>query len=862
MATYTTYTYEVGGPLSLDSLCYIERKADKDLLESLMKGEYSNILCPRQTGKSSLQIRTMSKLNAMGYSCAILDMTSIVSREIREEQFYASIIKVLADNFQLNFDLNVWWEKNKLISSLQKLNKFIEGILLRNLTGPLVVFIEEVDSVLSLKFPFDDFFAFIRACHNIRSYKKEYNRITFSVFGVANPSDLISDKDRTPFNIGKQFELNGFTYQEALPLTTGLKESFADPQQILKKVLYYSGGQPFLTQKILKLLADSSAKIKKKNKENLVGNLVENSIVTAWEINDNPEHLRTIRDRILRNQSNASRLLSLYKDVLSNKTVNVNNNIDQIELLLSGIVKKSKGKLSVTNKIYKKIFNKKWVLATLDQLRPYAKQMKAWYVSNCKDDSRLITGLALKEALEWSKQKEIGNQDYRYLSESQNFDKKIAINEADRISSIKAQELLNDVTIFLNKIDPKLYVNKFTRKTIWKEIINIFAKIIERYQFNSSFCYLSDSNDLSTLRNIAHYPEGINIPEEIVLLSDNHLSKFLNNKDGIEISFKNSDIKLIDNQLPSVFTSSSVYLYANEIIPHNIVLIGFEIKQNGHLIKLEKTILDISVERIINYIRNSIFQTEQQSLMAMYGHQISRDISLIESGITYMERYGYSDKDVSDPKIAEIIKASKLSIKRGLAKLRLISLNYGDIVASQAFLEGTEMINSRKSETVDIIRVIKNIIEFYKPFLLKEAKVIRVEGPLTECKVSTLEEPLQLIFWNIIDNAIKFAYKNTTITVNISDKINTYVIKVSNLGIGLAKDENLKVFNQYYRSRLTKLHAPPGQGLGLFTVSRQMHFLFPKGSLTINSHASSKTDEGRFEGDRYITTVKITIPKG
>ncbi|HEY9635021.1 MAG TPA: AAA-like domain-containing protein [Coleofasciculaceae cyanobacterium] len=75
--------------------------------------------------------------------------------------------------------------------------------------------IDEIDSILSRDFPIDDFFALIRFLYNQRAIEPEYKRITFAIFGVATPSDLIQDSNRTPFNIGKAIELHGFIWRNA-----------------------------------------------------------------------------------------------------------------------------------------------------------------------------------------------------------------------------------------------------------------------------------------------------------------------------------------------------------------------------------------------------------------------------------------------------------------------------------------------------------------------------------------------------------------------------------------------------------------------------------------------------------------------
>lgn len=99
-----------------------------------------------------------------------------------------------------------------------------------------------------------DFFALIRECYNRRAEKSDYDRLSFALLGVTTPSDLIQDKQRTPFNVGRPIELMGFQLQEAEPLAQGLVVKFSRPEVLMQTVLGWTGGQPFLTQKVCKLV--------------------------------------------------------------------------------------------------------------------------------------------------------------------------------------------------------------------------------------------------------------------------------------------------------------------------------------------------------------------------------------------------------------------------------------------------------------------------------------------------------------------------------------------------------------------------------------------------------------------------------
>lgn len=133
---------------------------------------------------------------------------------------------------------------------------------------------------------------------------------------------------------------------------------------------------------------------------------------------DEPEHLRTIRARILRDEERAGYLLDLYQQICSYGEVLNNESAEQNELLLSGLVGKQQDKLRVYNRIYQEVFNQNWVEAELKKLRPYSEAFRAWVASGFVDESRLLRGNALKDAEEWAKDKNLSYQDKQFLAAS------------------------------------------------------------------------------------------------------------------------------------------------------------------------------------------------------------------------------------------------------------------------------------------------------------------------------------------------------------------------------------------------------------------------------------------------------------
>lgn len=256
----------------------------------------------------------------------------------------------------------------------------------------------------------------------------------------------------------------------------------------------WTGGQPFLTQKLCDLILKSPEPIPAINEAKWVAQLVRSRVIKDWESQDDPKHLTTIRDRLLSEQQRVGRLLGLYKKILDsedNKAGKVifDDSFEQWQLRLSGLVVKDDDELRVQNRIYKNVFGRRWVNDALGDWHPYAKNITDWLASDCQDELFLLREKVLEDVVAWAEDKSLSDEGYKFLIASLRIDRreieaKLAATEERLENQHQLVVRLSTLSVLKKKLGIALKTKSKINENLQQMVLNSKNKLVKAKNTN------------------------------------------------------------------------------------------------------------------------------------------------------------------------------------------------------------------------------------------------------------------------------------------------------------------------------------------------------------------------------------------
>lgn len=195
--------------------------------------------------------------------------------------------------------------------------------------------------------------------------------------------------------------------------------------------------------------------------------------------------------------------------------------------------------------------------------------------------------------------------------------------------------------------------------------------------------------------------------------------------------------------------------------------------------------------------RETEMAREQQEFVAMVSHEFRTPIAIIDSSLQGLKRHEHGMPDE--------VSARYGRIRRATLRLQELIGNFlaGDRLKQARFLPG--------SEHIDLFQLVARAaerVEFQNMIFRADELGAVVAGDT---------ELLRVVFFNILNNAIKYSPPNGAIHVDGLVKEGFAEVRIRDSGTGIAPADLMHIFEKHYRAVSNKA---AGSGLGLYIVRR------------------------------------------
>jgi len=254
--------------------------------------------------------------------------------------------------------------------------------------------------------------------------------------------------------------------------------------------------------------------------------------------------------------------------------------------------------------------------------------------------------------------------------------------------------------------------------------------------------------------------------------------------------------------------------------------VKLNIKQKGEL-----GTLALSFEEMMHDLQQ--LEQMRRDFVANVSHEVQSPLTSISGYASALKQVNITDNERSrylDIIIAEANRMSKMS--DSLLKLSLLESQ------SQQLGVVTHSLDEQ----------IRRVIVALQPQW--SASNIRFELHLRAVMLTADHDQLNQVWTNILGNSIKFSKDGGIINVSIKQDINNVTVRISDTGIGIALEDQKRIFERFFKADRSHSRKYDGSGMGLAIVKQivSLH----QGDIRVESEPG--------QGTTFIVTLPITAP--
>jgi signal transduction histidine kinase len=193
-------------------------------------------------------------------------------------------------------------------------------------------------------------------------------------------------------------------------------------------------------------------------------------------------------------------------------------------------------------------------------------------------------------------------------------------------------------------------------------------------------------------------------------------------------------------------------------------------------------------------------------------------------------------KILTDDYMGDLNKKQREFITRIENRANKLSETVNDLLK---LAKGRAQVSTITLTKVNLSKIQRESLAFFAP-RAQEGKLTLKSHVLTpDVFVSGTEDLLRSIVTNLLSNAIKYTPPGGTVSMNTSEMPGTIILEISDTGIGIPKEDQESLFQEFFRASNVLKTGKVGTGLGLSIV--KSHVDMCGGSIQVESEENVGT---------------------
>ncbi|MBL0177494.1 MAG: HAMP domain-containing histidine kinase [Ignavibacteria bacterium] len=366
------------------------------------------------------------------------------------------------------------------------------------------------------------------------------------------------------------------------------------------------------------------------------------------------------------------------------------------------------------------------------------------------------------------------------------------------------------------------------------------------------FALIQISADLLVLMGIMYFTGGIESPFFLFFLFHIIIGSLILPSAVVSV--------VIAVSLSTMLTG--VLLEYHGTIPHHAIVgfLGAPLYTNAPYIIVFFLVFTFTL-LVSNYLANSISKElylrersltraykqleEAEKTKSRYVMSVVHDLKTpIAAAITYINM-------LLDKSFGALSEEMERPLERSRARLSSAITLINDILQ----LSQVKLANRIEAADINLTEMLEDIYDEMRiMFMAKKIRFTTWTNAEEDLHIEAEPRLLKLALGNLISNAHKYTESEGVVEVHLKERDDLISIEIADTGIGIPKGELNRIFDDFYRTTVSKKKTTEGTGLGLSIVKQIIHQFH--GSISVDS--PSRLGDG---AERPGTAFFITLPK-